>query len=155
VPTGSTPARTLSKANPFPVSAGKYYAFGRLFGITDLGQGALEVFTSPGDSGGLLLSDGQIAGLAGYTFGLTIGTSGLHINSRTDSPFGEFASMIRVSSYAEWIDRMLRADLRDAPTQSQDVVREVAEGNSGKKLAYFLVQLSNPSRIYAPSWKAL
>jgi hypothetical protein len=34
-------------------------AFGRLFGITDPGQGALEVFTSPGDSGGPLLIDGR------------------------------------------------------------------------------------------------
>ena len=119
-------------------------AFGRLFGITDLGQGASEVFTSPGDSGGPLLIDGRIAGLASYTFGLTIGTSGPDINNRTDTSFGEIASAVRVSSYAEWIDRTLRADLPDAPTRPQDVVKEIAEGNSGTTYAYFLVQLSNP-----------
>ena len=46
-------------------------AFGRLFGITDPGQGALEVFTSPGDSGGPLLIDGRIVGLASYTFSVS------------------------------------------------------------------------------------
>jgi len=60
-----------------------------------------EVFTSHGDSGGPLLSDGQIAGLAGYTFGRTISTSGLHINRRTNSSFDEFASAVTVFSYAE------------------------------------------------------
>ncbi len=46
-------------------------AFGRLFGITDLGQGASEVFTSSGDSGGPLLIDGRIAGLASYIFSVS------------------------------------------------------------------------------------
>ena len=119
-------------------------AFGRLFGITDRGPGALEVFTSPGDSGGPLLIDGRIAGLASYTFSVSRASTGPDITSRTDSSFGEFASAVRVSSYAEWIDRTLRADLPDAPARPQDVVKEAAEGNSGTTLAYFLVELGDP-----------
>ena len=96
---------------------------GRLLGVHDLGRGASEVFTSPGDSGGPLLIDGRISGLASYTFGRSLGSSGPDINGRTDSSFGEIASVVRVSHYAEWIDRTLRADLPDAPTRPEAVAR--------------------------------
>ena len=119
-------------------------ALGRLLGRSDLGQGASEVFISPGDSGGPLLIDGKIAGLASYTFGVSLGATGPDVNNRTDSSFGEIGSAVRVFSYAEWIDRTLRADLPDVPTQPEAVAREIAEGNNGTSLAYFLVQLGEP-----------
>ena len=117
-------------------------ALGRLIYRNDLGQGLSEGFIAQGDSGGPAFLNGQIAGVASYTASLSSGSINPDIDAISNSSFGEIAAWQRVSAYQQWIDQSLRANYPNAPTKSDEVKKEVAEGNSGTSYAYFLLQFT-------------
>lgn len=80
-------------------------AFGKEFGINDLGLGSEEINISPGDSGGPGFIDGKIASLT--STGFTPAMSGIDVTNKLDESFGEYASDIRVSVYADWINQII------------------------------------------------
>ncbi len=89
-------------------------AFGKEFGINDLGLGNLEVNHSSGDSGGPSFINGKIAGI--ISFGRSPITSGIDVTDfDIDSSFGEFSFDTRVSTYADWITQTIAQ-----PTNSGD-----------------------------------
>jgi len=75
--------------------------FGTL-GRPDLGLGAAESNSGPGDSGGPNFIDGLIAGITSW--GTTTSTD---VDDQTNSSFGEISSDTRVSFYASWIDSII------------------------------------------------
>ena len=80
-------------------------AFGLFFGLNGLGQGADEVSTSSGDSGGPSFINGQIAGVT--SFGIRVfflDGSSSDVDELTNSSFGEFNAFTRVSQYQGWTD---------------------------------------------------
>jgi secreted trypsin-like serine protease len=92
-------------------------AFGLFFGINGLGLGLDEVSTSTGDSGGPAFVNGQIAGLS--TFGIRVffaDGSSADIDELTNSSFGEFNAFTRVSSYQDWIDSYVAAEVPEPAT---------------------------------------
>lgn len=117
-------------------------ALGQLIARHDLGQGLNEGLIAQGDSGGPALINAQLAGVASYTARLSRGSTDPDIDTIINSSFGEIAGWQRVSAYQQWIDQSLRANYPDAPTQADEVKKEVAEGNSGTSYAYFLLQFS-------------
>ncbi|CAD5931530.1 Iron-regulated protein FrpC [Planktothrix tepida] len=82
-------------------------AFGREFGINDLGLGLSEVNISPGDSGGPAFINGKIAGLTSN--GFRSATPGIDVTNALDDSFGEYASDTRVSVYADWINQIINS----------------------------------------------
>jgi len=84
-------------------------AFGKEFGIYDLGLGLEEVNISPGDSGGPAFIDGKIAGLT--STGFTPATRGIDVTSSLDESFGEYASDTRVSIYSDWINQIINPSI--------------------------------------------
>ena len=85
-------------------------AFGLFFGLNGLGQGADEVSTSSGDSGGPSFINGQIAGVT--SFGIRVfflDGSSSDVDQLTNSSFGEFNAFTRVSQYQDWIDSQTSA----------------------------------------------
>lgn len=117
-------------------------ALGKLVHAYDLGQSLNEGFLGSGDSGGPAFLDGQIAGIASYTASLSYGSIKSDVNDKSDSSFGEVAGWQRLSAYQQWIDQSLRAQYKDAPTRSEDVVKEIKEGNASTTLTYFLLQFT-------------
>ncbi|HYD70463.1 Calx-beta domain-containing protein [Azospirillum sp.] len=117
-------------------------AGGSLLSLPDLGLGAGEGLTSPGDSGGPAFIDGRIAGIASYTFRLARDGVSSDVDATGNSSFGELASFQRVSAFAPWIDATIQESLPQAPTTPTEVVTRLPEGTSGLSLAYFLVQLA-------------
>ncbi len=117
-------------------------ALGQLLGRTHLGYGADEGLIASGDSGGPAFIDGLLAGVATYTASLSRGSTAPDIDSLNNSSFGEIGAWQRVSTYQQWIDQSLRAEYTDAPTRPQDVIKKVAEGDAGTRLAYFLLQFT-------------
>ncbi|HBK23427.1 MAG TPA: hypothetical protein DDZ60_13220 [Planktothrix sp. UBA10369] len=83
-------------------------AFGKEFGINDLGLGLEEVNISPGDSGGPAFINGKIAGLT--STGFTPAIPGIDVTNSLDDSFGEYASDTRVSVYADWINQIINPD---------------------------------------------
>ncbi len=82
-------------------------AYDVLCGISDdRGQGGQEVGIAPGDSGGPLLIDGKVAGVASHGFTL-IGPGTPDVDNQLNSSFGEFIGDTRVSFYQDWIDARL------------------------------------------------
>ena len=73
---------------------------GRFFGIRDLGLGAKEAFSAPGDSGGASFIDGKIAGVTSAIQSLFFGD----VRWGANSSFGEIGYDTRVALYADWID---------------------------------------------------
>lgn len=121
-------------------------ALGTFFGLTNYGLGLLEVMPSRGDSGGPWFIGNQVAGVTSYLFSMYSGLVQPDVTQRVDSSFGEVSSAQRVSHYAPWIDRTVRAGLPDKPTQPAQVPLEVAEGSGGgTRLVYFLVELNEPA----------
>lgn len=78
-------------------------AFGRVFGLHDLGLGTAEASTSFGDSGGPVFINGRIAGITSWGFGVVMAFGGPDVTFGTDTSFGEFSLDTRVSTYAAWI----------------------------------------------------
>lgn len=66
-----------------------------------LGQGLSEGNLGPGDSGGPLFLNGQIAGVASY--GLTFGTTFGDIDNELNSSFGEFAGWTSTQYNSGWL----------------------------------------------------
>jgi len=85
-------------------------AFGFFFGseFADLGLGADEVMSAPGDSGGPTFIDGKIAGITSY--GVTLAYddgSTSDVLSGVNNSFGEFGGDTRVSFYQSFINNVL------------------------------------------------
>lgn len=120
----------------------RHDAIGRLLGITDTGLGAVEGLIASGDSGGPAFIGSAIAGVASYTSSLSSGTIRPDIDTLINSSYGEIAAWQRVSFYQEWIDQSLRQRYADAPTTREEVIKNVAEQNSGTTLAFFLLEFT-------------
>lgn len=146
-----TPLAGSQLVADFDDGSSTHDALGRLIDRSDLGLGSAEGLLASGDSGGPAFLKGQVAGVASYTASLTRGSIRPDIDTVSNSSFGEIAAWQRVSFYKQWIDQSLRANYPNAPTQSKDVKKEVAEGNSGTSYAYFLLQFtgvrSDPDQI--------
>ncbi len=83
-------------------------AFGFFFGKHDLGLGAAEVNSAPGDSGGPTLTNNVITGITSYGISLrTIFGSSSDVDNELNSSFGEFSGDTRVSKYAAFIDSVM------------------------------------------------
>jgi len=78
-------------------------AFNILFNIRNLGLGAAEAMTAPGDSGGPHFINGLIAGVTAGVLRAPVADSDAVINSS----FGEIGIDTRVSYYASWIDAVV------------------------------------------------
>jgi hypothetical protein len=117
-------------------------ALGRLIYNTDTGLGLDEGLIAQGDSGGPAFISGRLAGVASYTASLSRGRINPDIDASTNSSFGEIAAWQRVSTYQQWIDQSLRANYPNAPTKPEEVIKDLAEGNSGTSFAYFLLQFT-------------
>ena len=107
-----------------------------LFNFLDLPD--YEVLSAPGDSGGPTFIDGYIAGVTSYGYRL----SGSDIDGGLNSSFGEFGADTRVSSYINWIDKVL------------------AGGGGGRKQASLFAEIAsleqrNDVRIPEPASLAL
>lgn len=117
-------------------------ALGLLIKHDGLGLGLNEGLISKGDSGGPAFIGNLVAGIASYT----ARPNGLgavpDINNFSDSSFGEIAAWQRVSSYQQWIDQSLRAQLPSPPTTQAAVQKTIAEGNVGTTPVYFWVQFN-------------
>lgn len=126
-------------------------ALGWLISKSGAGLGQSEGLVAPGDSGGPAFINGQVAGIASYTASLSRNGVNPDIDGVRNSSYGEVASWQRCSAYQQWIDQSIRAQYPNAPTTPQEVQRQVAEGNSGTSLAYFLLQFtgvrSDPNQI--------
>ncbi|MGQ9575477.1 MAG: hypothetical protein ACUVUC_09175 [Thermoguttaceae bacterium] len=81
-------------------------AFGRLFGMPDLGLGRTrEVNVAPGDSGGPSFISGMIAGV--HTANYSPAANPADVTPGVlDSSFGEFGLDTRVTDYLPWIDQI-------------------------------------------------
>lgn len=117
-------------------------AAGQAFGQFDAGLGTLEGGLSPGDSGGPAFIGNLLAGVASYQLRIEGTNIAPDVNGQTDSSFGEFSVWTRVYAYQEWIDRQVRAQYPNIPTQPSEVQKQVPEGNGGTTLAYFLLQFN-------------
>ena len=117
-------------------------ALGQLITRPDLGLGLDEGFIAQGDSGGPAFISGKIAGVASYTASLSKGSVNPDIDTSSNSSFGEIASWQRISAYQQWIDQSLRTNYPNAPTQPENVQKEIVEGGSGTSYAYFLLKFS-------------
>lgn len=109
-------------------------------GQADLGRGSKEGMITPGDSGSPAFVNGQVAGVASYTFTSSAPAGTSDIDAQANSSFGEVAVWQRISSYQQWIDQNVRKAYPNAPTKAEEVKASVAEGNGGTSYAYFLVQ---------------
>lgn len=76
-------------------------ALGARHSLSNLGLGAVEANTAPGDSGGPSFIGNRIAAVTSYGYGYTGNPDML---PGTNSSFGEISVNTRVSSYAWWID---------------------------------------------------
>jgi len=115
-------------------------AIGRITADVNLGTGLYEGLIAPGDSGGPAFIDGQIAGIANYTFSMEGSIDSADVDNELNSSFGELAFWHRVSAKQQWIDQSLRSNYPDAPQTPAEVIKQVDEGDSGTSLLYFMVQ---------------
>ncbi len=142
-PDPSVPDNAL--AYDFDDGSARRDAGGSELGVSDLGRGDDEVNIAPGDSGGPGFIAGRIAGISSYGLG-GISTD---LDNEVNATFGEFSVDTRVAYFAEWIDATVQAAFTGAPTQPGEVVREVAEGDSGTTLVFFLLSLGAPAETRA------
>lgn len=117
-------------------------ALGRLIYQTNTGNGIDEGLIAQGDSGGPAFISGLLAGVASYTASLFKDSTYPDIDARNNSSFGEIAAWQRVSTYQQWIDQSLQANYPNKPTKPGEVIKDVAEGNSGTSYTYFLLQFT-------------
>lgn len=115
-------------------------ALGQFIAAWNSGAGSAEGLIAPGDSGGPAFIDGQLAGVASYVARLEKGAISPDVDQLRNSSFGEIGFWQRISQTQQWIDQAIRAQYADAPQTPQQVQTQVAEGDSGTTLVYFLVQ---------------
>lgn len=107
--------------------------FGFFFNKRDLGVGAQEVDSAPGDSGGPTLTGGVISGITSYGIRLqTIFGTTTDVDGSLNSSFGEFAGDTRVSQYVSFVDGVLGGGGTPVPVPTISI-NDVAktEGNFG------------------------
>ena len=121
-----------------------------LTGLADLGRGSREGMITAGDSGSPAFVQGQVAGIASYTFSPNPLGSTTDVDTTGNSSFGEIGVWQRISYYQQWLDQNVRKTYPNAPGRPQDVQQIVSEGNAGTSYAYFLLQFhglrSDPER---------
>lgn len=111
---------------------------GELSGVQDLGNSIYEGFIASGDSGGPAFINNLISGIASYTTKIDLYNSSVgDIDEKLNSSFGEIAAYQRVSYYQEWIDKVIRNNLPDAPTSKDEVKLQVSESDT---YSYFMVE---------------
>jgi hypothetical protein len=103
IPGGPRWAPGMLLASDFDSGQQANDAFFRLFGIRDLGLGAAEAMTAPGDSGGPHFINGLIAGITAGILRPVVSD----YDGALNSSFGEIAIDTRVSFYASWIDEVV------------------------------------------------
>ena len=117
-------------------------ALGGLFGIGSASATADEVIANPGDSGGPLLVDGEIAALSSYAFRSELYDS----NDVTDFSAGEVGVGTRIYPYIPWIEATTQGNpVYQAPTTADEVLSEVNEPFSGSVINYFLLEMAFPA----------
>jgi len=126
-------------------------ALGRLLPLSgsDNGLGEAEGLIASGDSGGPAFIDGQLAGVASYVTTVSKPSAFEQFSIYPDidqvknnSSFGEIAGWQRLSEYQQWIDQEVRAAYVNAPSDPENVKKQILEGNSSATTAYFMVTVS-------------
>lgn len=126
-------------------------ALGRLLPLSgsDNGLGEAEGLIASGDSGGPAFIDGQLAGVASYVTTVSKPSAFEQFSIYPDidqvknnSSFGEIAGWQRLSEYQQWIDQEVRAAYVNAPSDQENVKKQILEGNSSATTAYFMVTVS-------------
>jgi hypothetical protein len=136
-------------------------AFAVLAGIAGTGLGADEGFITSGDSGGPALIGARVAGVASYSGSLSSGGVRPDSDGTVNSTFGEIGAWQRVSAFQQFIDAAIREDqlAAGAPRTPAEVQRSVAEGNSGIRMAWFLVGFSGerttPDQVVSVAYRTL
>ncbi|WP_320034565.1 trypsin-like serine protease [Halarcobacter sp.] len=116
-------------------------AIGYILNINSIATNLTEGMIASGDSGGPAFIDNLIAGVASYSASISSYSYNTDINNYVDSSFGELGGWQRVSSYAEWIDKTIRAGYEDAPNSKEEVQKAIYEGDSGEiNYTYFLLE---------------
>ena len=86
----------------------------------DLGLGALEVSTAPGDSGGPQFIDGKIASVT--SFGLTFGANFGDVDNNLNDTFGEFNGFVPTFIHTAFIRSAEAASVPEPGTWMQMIV---------------------------------
>lgn len=126
-------------------------ALGLLMGRKHLGLGMDEGIVSQGDSGGPALVGGQLAGVTSFIASLSLGLAQPDVDQVSNSSFGEVAAWQSVGFYQQWIDQSLQASHVGAPSRPEDVRKQVAEGDEGTVVVFFLLQFTGV-RALADAW---
>jgi hypothetical protein len=130
------PTPPAGRALAFDFDNGSVFndAFGVVFFQPNLGLGAAEADTAPGDSGGPSFLGGQVAGV--HSFG--VGFPSLpDVLPGVNSSFGEMAVDTRVSAFAGWIDAtaggsyQLVLDMAGQPAGNDGVADTIEAHRSG------------------------
>ena len=98
--------------------------FGSVYADTGLGP-TNEVCLAPGDSGGPSFLDGKIAGVTSW---LGAGNASSDILPGTNASIGDVFAVSRVSSYAPWIDSIMRSSGKEFRVNENTFQRD-AQGN--------------------------
>jgi len=115
-------------------------ALGNILNIKNVGLGDAEGMIAAGDSGGPAFINNQIAGIASYTASISKDDIHTDINEKDDSSFGELGAWQKVSHYAEWIDKTIRAGYENAPKTKEDVKTSIVETDDEMQYIYFLLE---------------
>ncbi|MDD2762140.1 MAG: trypsin-like serine protease [Methylomonas sp.] len=126
----------------FDDGSNNHDALGVLVNSRDTGLSLEEGLIAPGDSGGPAFIGKLLAGEASYTASLSRGRNHPDVDSFVNSSFGEVAAWQRISYYQQWIDQSLRANYPNAPSKSEEVKKNLMEGNEGTDYTYFLLQFT-------------
>lgn len=101
-----------------------------------------ETISQPGDSGGALLVNNQIAAINSYTASI----EGFDVNSIPDSSFGEIGAATQVTAFIPWIEYITQGNpIYSVPVQATEVMTTLPEPFSGSVVNYFLLEMSTPS----------
>jgi hypothetical protein len=103
---------------------------------------AHETVAQPGDSGGALLVDNQIAAISSYLYRNPV----YDVKGLVDSSPGEIGIATQVSAYIPWVEYITQGNPRYvAPDAANDVMVALPEPFSGSVINYFLLAMATPS----------
>lgn len=98
-----------------------------------------ETLAKPGDSGGALLVDNQIAAISSYIYR----DQRYDVNTVVDSSAGEVGVATQVSAYIPWIEYITQGNPTYAPpATASEVMMALPEPFSGSVVNYFLLKMS-------------
>jgi len=133
------PQKDTTIAADFDSGSSSNDSFASLFNYNHTGLGDMEGNITGGDSGGPAFIGNEIAGVASYGMRLN-NLNNTDINDTVDGSFGEIAVWQRVSHYAQWLDKQIRKNYKDAPNSIKDVKTEVTETDNEIVYTYFLLE---------------